>query len=50
MKNTRNEHDFLGELDIPNEMYYGIQTFRAKKNFNITGITLMNEKGLIKSF
>ncbi|WP_347068806.1 aspartate ammonia-lyase [Flavobacterium sp. WV_118_3] len=49
MKNTRNEHDFLGELDIPNEMYYGIQTFRAKKNFNITGITLMNEKGLIKS-
>jgi len=49
MKNTRKEHDFLGELDIPNEMYYGIQTFRAKKNFNITGITLTNEKGLIKS-
>ncbi|MEO4005640.1 aspartate ammonia-lyase [Flavobacterium sp. CAU 1735] len=49
MKNTRKEHDFLGELDIPNEMYYGIQTFRAKKNFNITGITLKNENGLIKS-
>jgi len=49
MKKTRKEHDFLGELEIPNEMYYGVQTFRAKRNFNITGITLTNEKGLIKS-
>jgi len=24
---TRREHDFLGEMDIPNELYYGIQTF-----------------------
>ncbi|UUC47331.1 aspartate ammonia-lyase [Flavobacterium cerinum] len=49
MKSTRKEHDFLGELEIPNEKYYGVQTLRAKMNFNITGITLNNEKGLIKA-
>lgn len=49
MKNTRKEHDFLGELDIPNELYYGIQTFRAVENFNITGITLHHEPKLIKA-
>lgn len=49
MKNTRKEHDFLGELEIPNDLYYGVQTFRAVENFNITGITLFREKGLIKA-
>ncbi len=49
MKNTRKEHDFLGELDIPNELYYGVQTFRAVENFNITGITLHHEPKLIKA-
>ncbi|MEC4113394.1 aspartate ammonia-lyase [Myroides pelagicus] len=49
MKDTRREHDFLGELDIPNDKYYGVQTYRAIENFNITGITLVNEKDLIKS-
>ena len=33
---TRKEHDFIGELDIDNSVYYGIQTFRALENFNIT--------------
>lgn len=50
MKKTRKEHDFLGELEIPNDKYYGVQTLRAKMNFNITGITLNNETGLIKAF
>lgn len=49
MKNTRKEHDFLGELEIPNELYYGVQTFRAVENFNITGITLHHEPKLIKA-
>ncbi|MDR2223691.1 MAG: aspartate ammonia-lyase [Flavobacteriaceae bacterium] len=49
MKSTRKEHDFLGELDIPNNLYYGVQTFRAVENFNITGITLRSESGLIKA-
>ncbi|PIE97395.1 MAG: aspartate ammonia-lyase [Treponema sp.] len=33
---TRREHDLLGELDIPADAYYGIQTFRSMQNFHIT--------------
>ena len=33
----RKEHDFLGELEIPDEVYYGVQTLRAIENFAITG-------------
>lgn len=33
----RKEHDFLGELEIPDEAYYGVQTLRAMENFSITG-------------
>jgi len=49
-RKTRTEHDFLGEKEIPNECYYGVQTLRAKENFNITGITLSSEPLLIKAF
>jgi aspartate ammonia-lyase len=30
---TRREHDLLGERDVPEEAYYGIQTLRAAENF-----------------
>jgi len=33
----RKEHDFLGELEVADELYYGVQTIRALENFNITG-------------
>ena len=49
MKATRKEHDFLGELEIPNEVYYGVQTFRAIENFNITGIPISIEPLFIKA-
>ena len=32
----RIEKDFLGEKQIETSKYYGIQTLRAKENFNIT--------------
>ena len=35
----RKEHDFLGELEIPDDAYYGVQTMRAMENFQITGYT-----------
>lgn len=50
MKTTRKEHDFLGELNIPNDLYYGIQTFRALDNFNITGLPISKEPLFIKAF
>jgi len=37
---TREEHDLLGNRNVPNQAYYGIQTMRAIENFNISGVTL----------
>jgi aspartate ammonia-lyase len=45
---TRLEHDLLGERNVPDESYYGIQTLRAIENFNITGIQLNHFPSLIK--
>ena len=36
----RLEHDFLGELQVADEVYYGVQTMRAMENFRITGHNL----------
>ncbi|HSR38912.1 MAG TPA: aspartate ammonia-lyase [Phnomibacter sp.] len=46
----RTEHDFLGEKEVSNNCYYGIQTLRAKDNFDITGIPLSTEPTFIKAF
>ncbi|KAF5287086.1 hypothetical protein FQA39_LY16071 [Lamprigera yunnana] len=35
---TRKESDTFGELDIPNDKYYGAQTVRSTINFNIGGV------------
>ena len=37
MENFRIESDLLGELKVPKEAYYGVQTQRAVDNFYITG-------------
>ena len=37
-KETRIESDFLGEKEIDNDAYYGVQSLRALENFPITGI------------
>lgn len=34
---TRRERDSLGELDVPAEAWYGIQTLRAVHNFPVSG-------------
>ena len=33
---SRFESDFLGQLEIPDDCYYGVQTLRGKENFHIT--------------
>jgi aspartate ammonia-lyase len=50
MTTTRQEHDFLGYMDIPDNLYYGIQTMRARENFNITGLPISREPLLIQAF
>lgn len=37
---TRIEHDLLGDLPVPAEAWYGIQTQRALDNFHITGVPI----------
>lgn len=48
--NHRIEHDFLGEREISNDFYYGVQTLRALENFNITGIPISREPLFIQAF
>lgn len=49
MVSPRIEHDFLGEREIPRDVYYGIQTLRALENFNITGIPVKTEPEFVKA-
>lgn len=50
MATFRIEHDFLGEKEISNDCYYGVQTMRAKENFDITGIPIGSEPLFIQAF
>ncbi len=36
----RIEHDFLGDRELPDNAYYGVQTLRGLENFNITGVPI----------
>ena len=33
---ARIEHDFIGDLEVPANAYYGVQSLRGKENFFIT--------------
>jgi len=44
----REESDFLGKVDIPEDAYWGIHTYRASENFPMSGYKIHDE--LIKSF
>src|SRR3954464_3952877 len=51
-KETRIEHDFLGDREVPKDAYYGIQTLRGAENFPITGYrihpSLIRAMGIVK--
>jgi aspartate ammonia-lyase len=46
---TRLEHDFLGEKEIPDRVYYGVQTLRALENFKITDIPISIEPRFVQA-
>jgi aspartate ammonia-lyase len=48
--NVRVEHDLLGDLEVPADAYYGVQTARALENFHISGVELRLYPNLIKAF
>lgn len=37
---TRREHDLLGDMEVPVEYYFGVQTMRAMENFHISRVRL----------
>lgn len=50
MNATRREHDFLGDMNIPSDVYYGIQTCRAVENFRISGIEVSSLPRFVQAF
>jgi len=46
----RIEKDFLGEKQIPENAYYGVQTLRGRDNFHITGMPVSAEPHFVKAF
>lgn len=49
MAQYRKESDLLGELDVPMEAYYGVQTQRAIENFHISGQKLSSYPRFIRA-
>ncbi len=47
---SRIEKDSLGERELPDEVYYGVQTLRAAENFRITGLPVSREPAFVKAF
>ena len=45
----RLEHDLLGDLNVPADAYYGVQTARALENFHISGVELRLYPDFIKA-
>ncbi|MDI5933552.1 aspartate ammonia-lyase [Halomonas kalidii] len=46
---TRLEHDLLGEMTLPQDVWYGIQTQRALDNFRITGVPISHFPELVRA-
>jgi aspartate ammonia-lyase len=46
---TRREHDFLGDMDIPADAYWGVHSARAVDNFPISGQTVATMPALIRA-
>jgi aspartate ammonia-lyase len=47
---TRTEKDLLGEKQIPNDAYYGVQTLRALENFQVSGVKTSFYPDYVKAF
>jgi aspartate ammonia-lyase len=49
LSSVRLEHDSLGEREVPNHVYYGIQTQRAKENFPFSGIRVGHYEDFVRA-
>lgn len=48
--NTRTEKDLLGEMQVPADAYYGVQTARALDNFPISGVLINHYPGFVEAW
>lgn len=46
---TRLEHDCIGQMEVPANVYWGIHTQRAIGNFPVSGITDSQHPELIRA-
>ncbi len=46
---TRIEHDCIGEMNVPEDALYGVQTLRAAENFKITGIPISHYPQIVNA-
>ncbi|MCG3204625.1 MAG: Aspartate ammonia-lyase [Elusimicrobia bacterium] len=46
----RTEKDLLGEMQIPADAYYGVQTARALENFQLSGIPINHYPGFVEAW
>src|SRR5947207_14728572 len=46
---TRREHDFLGDMQIPADAYWGVHSARAVDNFPISGQTVAQMPELVRA-
>lgn len=49
ISDVRREHDSLGERDVPNHAYYGVQTLRAVENFPFSGIHVRHYEHFVRA-
>ena len=49
MTAVRREHDSLGEREVPNHAYYGVQTIRAMENFPFSGIHVRHYEHFVRA-
>jgi aspartate ammonia-lyase len=47
---ARRDHDSLGEIDVPDEAYWGASTARALRNFPISGVPISHHPHLLTAF
>ncbi len=50
VSSVRTEHDSLGEREVPDQAYYGVQTLRGMENFRISGIRMYHFEHFIRAF
>ncbi|CAM04330.1 aspartate ammonia-lyase [Saccharopolyspora erythraea NRRL 2338] len=48
-RETRTEHDLIGDREVPADAYYGVHTARAVDNFRITGTPIATYPDLINA-